>query len=107
MSEPTKWEAVIDEILKAVYGCGRNSRLKLSDLEQIEPWMSVDQAKSALNNAVKEHVIGKNFRKRKNGNTYHRSSGNGETESAPKTWAVAINSEHVQQHKIIDEPKEK
>lgn len=46
----------IREILEAVYGCGRNSRLKLSDQEQVEVWMSVDQALEAINKKFEEAV---------------------------------------------------
>ncbi len=49
----------IDDILQAVYGAGRNSRLKLSDHEVVETWMSVDQAKKAILD-ICMRVIGEN-----------------------------------------------
>lgn len=53
MTKPT-----IDEIMQAVYGAGRNSRLKLSDHETIDTWMSPEQAKQALYTLISEEIIG-------------------------------------------------
>ena len=78
----------LDAILKAVYGAGRNSRLKLSDSEQLDTWMSVEQAEQAIKTLVLEDVVGE------------------DTETQVTNYGLGRSKLREQQRQIINPQKE-